>query len=238
MNISIITTTYNRKALLEETIESVQRSIVLPSSIEWDHIIYDDGSTDGTSELFMANPWPHVTYARGTGNSGPSHGKNEAIARAQGEYILILDSDDILLERTLYYFFNATQENPDKDWFLSDFLHVDQELRYIPGDYYGWDFAGTQEMLEAIFRGEHFIQGNALFKKSLFTDVGAFDETLRIGEDLDLYVRFLLKDSLPMHVRFASHLHRFHTANLSQGITFEKHKLTAESLRNKYTKAK
>ena len=74
IHLSIITTTYNRKDLLRQTIESVQKSIFAPLEVEWEHIIYDDGSTDGTEELFKNNLWPHVQYIKGKENKGPSHG--------------------------------------------------------------------------------------------------------------------------------------------------------------------
>src|SRR5579863_10072915 len=111
MKISIITTTFNRKGLIKETIESVRRSLPYPLSFEWEHIIYDDASTDDTSELFK-NSLPNTVYIQGTENKGPSYGRNRAVEIAMGEYIFLLDSDDIVLQRTLYNFVLAALANP------------------------------------------------------------------------------------------------------------------------------
>ncbi len=140
-----------------------------------------------------------------------------------------------MLQRTLYYFVQAARKSPETDWFVSDFLHVDDELRYIIGDdYYGWNFKDAKAVLTAIFEGNHFIQSNVFFKKKLFTDVGGFDESMRMSEDLDLYIRFLLRGSMPQYLSFISHLHRFHTSNLSKDIDVKKHLTHVEGLRNKY----
>ena len=156
---------------------------------------------------------------------------------ARGNYMLVLDDDDILLQRALYYFFKTAKENPDKDWFVSDFLHVDQNLQYISDDYYGWNFKDSKEILATIFEGNHFIQGNVCFKKEIFMKVGGFDESMHMGEDIDLYVRFLLQGSMPMYVPFQSHLHRFHTSNLSKDITRANHNAFASSLKEKYKRS-
>lgn len=239
MKISIVTPTFNRKHFLPDTIKSVLASKLEPfTDIEWEYVVYDDGSVDGTKELFGPNSSARVRYIRTDKNRGQGYAKNEAVKQAKGDYVLFLDSDDILVSRALYNFVSFARRNPDAGWFVSDFLRVDSELKYIiGGDYYGWDFSGPKEMLEAIFSGNHFIQGNVFFKKQLFLDAGGFDPELRMAEDLDLYVRFLLKVGLPVRCNFISHLHRNHSDNISKGVTLEKHKIDAENLRRKYSKS-
>lgn len=237
MKISIITATYNQKDYLRQTIESVQASLFLPyKDIEWEHLIYDDASTDGTDLMLKQENWPHVTYIRGTENKGgPSYGKNLLVERATGDYIFMIDHDDILLQRTLHNFIRYARKEPDRAWFTGDFLRVDTELRYLPKeDYYTWEYKNTTEMLESIFRGEHFIQSNVFFKRSLFLEVGGFDTSRPIDQDLDLFIRFLLKGHLPLYCPFITHLHRFHPTNLSTGVTMDKHLTLVKELAQKY----
>lgn len=237
MKISIITPTYNRKHFLSDAIKSVLATQLQPlTDVAWEYIIYDDGSTDGTEKLFEFATDSRIKYIRNGKNNGQSFAKNEAVKMATGDYIFFLDSDDILLSRTLYNFASQAKKYPEAEWFTADFLRVDNSLRYVAGeDYFGWDFSTKQKMLEAIFNGEHFIQGNVFFKKQLFLEVGMFDSSMRMAEDLDLYIRFLKKAGLPKRGDFISHLHRNHTENISAGITSEKHKLDAERLRKKYS---
>lgn len=237
MKISVITTVYNQKDFILETIDSVQQSLFAPyTDITWEHLIYDDASTDGTIAILRTITQPNIRCVYGITNRGPSHGRNMLMKEATGDYIFMIDGDDIILQRTLHNFIREAKNNPTSSWFIADFLRVDEQLRYLSGqDYYGWPFKSTQEMLAAIFRGEHFIQSNVFFKKSLFQEVGGFDETMKMTEDLDLFIRFLLKGHLPHYASFPTHLHRIHPRNLSTGVTFEKHQEHMRYLYKKYS---
>ncbi|WP_245897209.1 hypothetical protein [Hymenobacter nivis] len=68
---------------------------------------------------------------------------------------------------------------------MADFLRVDENLRYLPGeDYYAWRFDTPTAMLQAIFRAEHFLQGNVCYHHALIDEVGRYDEELQMAEDL------------------------------------------------------
>ena len=112
---------------------------------------------------------------------------------------------------------------------------VDEQARYLPNeDYYAWKFNSPTEMLTAIFRAEHFIQGNVCYSKALLDEVGGYDPELAMAEDLDLYVRFLLAGHLPVVCPHYSHLHRFHSANVSQVVDAAKHNADLRVIYDKY----
>lgn len=236
MSISVITATYNRKEYLKEAIESIQKNITTPlSNASFEHIIYDDHSTDKTETIFENSKWDNLSYVYGKKNKGQSFSKNQAITKAKGEYIFILDSDDIALQRTIYNFLVMTNSHLQTDWFIADFLRIEENGKYRSGeDYYGWNFNTPNEMLDAIVKGKHFLQGNVLFRKALFEKVGGFNENLRMAEDLDLYIRFLLQNSMPKFANFISHLHRVHPGNISLGETPEKHTKRIKSIATEY----
>lgn len=238
MNISVITATRNRKHYLAAAIKSVQNSVLAPlTDVVFEHIVYDDASEDGTPEFFKKIGLTNVKYFRSEKQRGQSVSRNEAIKHASGEYIFILDDDDVILQRTLYNFARGALAHPSTRWFVTDFLRVDEELRYqLNDDYYGWEFDDPQQMLRSIFKGEHFIQNNVLFSKQLFDEVNGFEEKREIAEDLDLYIRFLFAGAQPLHMPFISHLHRYHHTNLSRGITAEHHRQSIAELRRKYGK--
>ncbi len=235
MKISIITCTYNQKKFLSEAIESVQKSILSPfTDITFEHLIYDDGSTDGTETIFEKAP-ANVRYFKNKENKGPSFGRNFLIEQATGDYIFMLDSDDIVLQRTLHNFVDVARKQPDISWFISDFVRSDEELRYEMGqDYYGWHFKSPQAMLESIFKGEFFIQSNVFFKKELWQLAGGFDTSMRMAEDLDLFIRFLIAEHMPSYQPFISHIHRNHDKNLSKDENLTKHIDRMKELRLKY----
>lgn len=237
MHLSIITPTHNRLRFLKETVASVQRSTTHPLDLSVQHVVHDCGSTDGTRAWLQTDEAAaHLTTVFSDEKKLPGLARNEAIAKAKGEFLLPLDDDDVLLQRTAHHFVYAmTQEGPPCDWAVSDFLRMDEEGRYLPGeDYYGWRFGSVREMLQAIFSASHFIQGNVCYRRSLFDRVGGYDPDLSMAEDLDLYVRFLLDGQMPRYVPMVSHLHRMHRSNLSRAVNKDHYNDDMTRLYEKY----
>ena len=146
-----------------------------------------------------------------------------------------LDDDDILLQRTLHNYAAQIQAHPGRPWLVADFLRVDETGRYLPNeDYYAWQFESPTAMLQAIFRAEHFIQGNVCYSRAFVDEVGGYDGALKMAEDLDLYVRFLLAGQLPVVCPHISHLHRFHARNVSIGVDAETHNADLGVIYQKY----
>lgn len=235
--ISIVTKTFNRLDWLLENIESVQFLKLEPyeQDVRWEHVIYDDGSTDGTSEHFQKHSYPHVRYMRSTINKGISKAANTAIASCQSEYIFELDSDDLVPQRALANCYHTLREYPQADWMIADFFSVNKKHEYLMGqDYYGWNYKNPKEMLTAIFKANHFIQHNVVYRKKLWEDAGGYDEHLTMAEDLDLFIRFLLRGCMPAIVPYISHFHRVHDTNISRDVTLAHHQQDLAQLYLKY----
>jgi len=221
MKLSIITPTRNRLKYLKENIASVRASVTHPMDLQVEHVILDCGSDDGTAEWLKSEEAEGLTVILKDGPIPPGEARNLAIRASSGELIMPLDDDDILLQRTAYHFAEVLQNSPAA-WTVADFLKIDQEGRYLPGeDYYTWRFSSDQEMLEAIFSGRHFIQGNVCFRRSLFDEVGGYSD-MKTAEDLELYSRFVMTAGLPAYLMAASHLHRIHDSNTSRDIGKQK----------------
>jgi len=232
IDISVITACYNSERYIKECIESVQQSKLEPLDSTFEHIIVNDGSLDNSEQIIKQ--FNHIVYLKNTENEGPASARNKGINAARGTYIFVLDSDDVLLQRTLYHCVEALRETKHS-WLFTDFVRSDAALSYKIGkDYYGWQFASKEEMLSAIFSGTFFIQHNTMFEKALFNQVGGYDPTIRMAEDLDLYIRFLLAGRTPTYLPITSHIHRLHDSNLSIGQGGEQHMHTVRRLKKKY----
>lgn len=204
---------------------------------EWkiEHVVIDDASTDETADLFL-DQQEGLSYIRLDQNVGAAAARNVGIREARGDYIFVLDADDVLLQRSLHNMLSVIL-NTDCQWVCADMLRVNDDLSYCVGDdYYGWVFDDIDQMLTSILKGEHFIQHNVLFAKSLFERVGGYDESISMAEDLDLFVRFLLAGEMPEYSPIVSHLHRVHHDNVSRDIDINKHMQDVERLRDKYKK--
>lgn len=98
---SIITPVYNRSDCIGRCIESVINNLKAPLEVE--HIIVDDGSTDNTPIIIKqyANKYPHIKYIQFTKNKGTNAARNAAIKKAQGDFCIILDSDDYFINNAI-----------------------------------------------------------------------------------------------------------------------------------------
>lgn len=95
-DVSIVTAAYNAADYITRALESVRRQTIETSRIE--HIVVDDGSTDETAAIVDSFEAPYVRLIENEHNSGNGTiACNQGIARARGEYIVILDSDDAFL---------------------------------------------------------------------------------------------------------------------------------------------
>src|SRR5271170_8041344 len=95
MDFSAIIPTYNRRELLQRTLQSV----LSQDQVEPEIIVVDDGSTDGTMEM-LGTFAPRVQTLRQT-NRGPGAARNLGMTHASGDYIAFLDSDDLWFPWTL-----------------------------------------------------------------------------------------------------------------------------------------
>jgi glycosyltransferase involved in cell wall biosynthesis len=239
MHFAIITPTHQRRELLPEAVASVRASINSPLDFSFEHLIFDNGSRDGTAGYLReatAQPGPPLRHWHTPGRTLAGLARNQLIAEtAPDAWIVPLDDDDLLLQRTLYHYATQIAANPGRSWFVADFLRVDEQGRYLPGeDYYAWQFDTPVAMLQAIFRAEHFIQGNVCYSRAFVDQVGGYDADLKMAEDLDLYVRFLLAGQLPVVCPHLSHLHRFHARNVSIGVDAAKHNADLQVIYDKY----
>ena len=219
MQLLILTPTRNRLGYLRENLESVRMSSLDPLDIELRQALHDCGSDDGTAEwLASQRDDPRLQITLSAHAMPPGQARNIAAASAPGDFIMPLDDDDLLLQRSAHHFVHALTTS-EAEWAVSDFLSIDHEGRYIPGkDYYAWRFGTAEEMLQAIFSGRHYIQGNVCFSRQLFERAGAYAEDMTTAEDLELYTRFILEAGLPVYVPMVSHLHRLHDRNISREV--------------------
>lgn len=91
--VSVLTTVFNCERFVREALESVRAQ----TFTDWEHIVVDDASTDGTAAVLaqaaQEDPRLHVVHL--SKNLGPGGAMQVALARARGEFVAILDADDV-----------------------------------------------------------------------------------------------------------------------------------------------
>lgn len=199
--ISVIIPTYNRKHFLSRALNSVFRQTHKCHEI----IVVDDGSTDGTREYIVelnASAKKQIRYFSQP-NSGPAAARNFGVSHAKCDYIAFLDSDDHWHKRKLEKQFGLMLNNPaylishTKEKWLRDGIHLNQKKKHIPR--HGNIFSHCLELCAVGM-------STVMVHKSLFEQIGLFDETFRCCEDYDFWLRaschyeFLLVDA-PLTVK-------------------------------------
>lgn len=127
--ISVITTVINCEKYIEESI----KSIASQTFTDFEHIIVDDGSTDGTAEkiIRLAEKDKRIKFIELGENVGRVRSLNLALERSKGKFIAIQDADDISLPRRFEEQINFFNENPEYILLGSDISVVDPDLNII-----------------------------------------------------------------------------------------------------------
>lgn len=163
---SIVTASFNSIHTIRDTIESVLKQ----DFKDWEHLVMDGGSKDGTLDLLKE--YPHLKW-RSEKDSGHYHAMNKGIAEAQGEILLMLNADDCLLPDTLRKVADAFDKHPAWDAAFGDIIYVDGEGREI---YRREEAIYDYDVLR--YSGVCYIIHQTLFvKKSLHDRIGLYRHT-------------------------------------------------------------
>ncbi len=193
--VSIIIPTYNRAHLIVETLESVAQQSYLPIEL----LIVDDGSSDTTA--IIVHEWTHknksrfqkTVYHQFEKNFGKSAAVNYGFEIFTGEFLMILDSDDILLPTAIEEEIDYLLKNPIVDAvcagaFILDgsiktqkALHCFQEIQSFLdiNSYYG----------DLLLKGNALIASTVILKRKIIQTIGGFNTKLRYTHDWEYWLR-------------------------------------------------
>ena len=129
INVSIIIVSYNTKELTHNCLKSVFEQTV---NIDFEVIVSDNGSTDGSVEM-IKKYFPQVALIENGANLGFGMANNRGLKVAKGKYIFYLNSDTILLNNAVKIFFDYWENAEDKESIgaLGGIL-LDKDLNRIP----------------------------------------------------------------------------------------------------------
>jgi glycosyltransferase involved in cell wall biosynthesis len=180
MNISVIVPTYNRAQLLARALQSVVTQATPPMEV----IVVDDGSNDGTEEV-VCTRFPQVQYIR-QNNQGVSNTRNRGIEAARGDWLAFLDSDDEWLPQKLASQKEMLAANPQYKICHTDEIWIRNSTRVN---------AMKKHTKAGGFIFERCLPlcvvspSSVLIHRSVFDEVGLFNEDLPACEDYDLWLR-------------------------------------------------
>jgi GT2 family glycosyltransferase len=185
--LSVIVATYEVASIVHEAIESLLRQTLPPHEV----IVCDDGSSDdieGALEPFR----DRIVFLRKQ-HGGEASAKNAAAAAASGDFVVILDADDVYFPERLEAIAEAAAARPDLDVITTDaYLEVDGVI--VRRCYDGrWRFEIEDQRRELLRR--NFVFGLAAVRRELLLRHGGFDEAILWTTDWDCWIRLVLAGS-------------------------------------------
>lgn len=187
--VSIITPSFNRAYIIGETANSIFNQ-TYPN---WEWVIVDDGSTDNSWELIQnyAKHDPRVkVYQRDREPKGACVCRNTAVEKCTGDYLIFLDTDDLLAPYCLEQRVRAIEENNECDFVIFPMLifkNKPHDLNIL------WNIETDEDDLSRILKGDPICQGTGtIWRKPAFQRVGMWKEDLMLWQDIELHMRSLL----------------------------------------------
>ena len=157
---SIIIPSYNRLHTLPATIESVMKQ----NFTDYELIVADDGSTDGTANWIKEQNDDRIKYIWQT-NAGVCAARNKGASIAEGDYLIFLDSDDRVLPSWLADFKDEIDQSS------AEVVYCKRIINGATTDGKGY---------------QGFLAGTFAMKHKLFKQIGGYDEVLKFGENTEL----------------------------------------------------
>jgi len=181
--VSVIIHTYNNEKFIAETVASVLNQTYK----DYEIIVVDDGSVDGTRDVLM--PYMQKIRYHYKENGGIASAKNAGIGLSQAEFVAFLDHDDLWVPDKLQLQMEHFNENPQIGLVYAKYTSFrdGKELRTKPEKgYSGWIF---KELLS-----KSFIQtSTVVVKRECLDAAGPYDETFSLGDEYDMFLRIARK---------------------------------------------
>src|SRR5690606_8180243 len=207
IQITVFMAAYNAADYIAASIESVLKQT-------YDHfelLIVDDGSTDNTVEIIQRFHDPRIRLIQNDGNKGQPYTRNLALTEAKGEFLAVLDSDDIAFPNRLEIQLQHFLDRPQLAVLGGQVYVIDkygqrtgQEM--IP-------ICGSKQLHSALLLHNSFVHPTVMMRMSAFKDIGGYPNHL-VAQDYALFSRIALKyevDNIPEYLGE----YRMHDNNIS-----------------------
>lgn len=212
--ISICIPAYNAERFLPAALESVRAQ----RFSDWELIVTEDGSRDSAEDIvreFSRSVPQPVRYDRHAQNLGLPATRNTGIAAARGEWIALLDADDVWTTGHLESI-AALVPGTDAEFIHSGSVLFDSDT----GREIEVRAPSTQQVAEfprSLFNGSYTIQpSSVVLRRALWEDVGGFDPTFRYVEDREMWIRCARTGARFLYTGLNTCLYRRHASALSR----------------------
>ena len=183
MKVSVVIPLYNARDVIAETVTSV----LAQTWKNYELIVVDDGSTDGSSEMVMKFK-DNLRYVKQE-NAGVAKARNRGIAESVGESVALLDHDDLWHPTKLEKQVRMLDAHPEIGMVITDVAHLDQYG--TPNGIVGSAYNPMDEFAKLFLQGFIPTPSSAMIRQSVFNSVGVFDEEFHSAglDDHEMWAR-------------------------------------------------
>jgi GT2 family glycosyltransferase len=214
--LSVVIPAFNAASTIRSAVASTLRQTLPVLEV----IVVDDGSTDATAQIVGAQSDPRV-HLISQANGGPSAARNAGIAAARGEWVAFLDSDDLWLPRYVETATVALTAASNPGFVYTDAYVFDVQrgqIRVQPAmDAIVPPPPDRERFLIELLR-RNFVFTSAAVPAAVLAAVGGYDETLRLAEEYDMWLRILIAGFDAVWMGGPLAIYRMHPAQTSRQI--------------------
>lgn len=212
--ISVVIPLYNKATSIASTLECV----LSQSFTDWEVVVVDDGSTDGSCEIVDAINDSRVRLIRQQ-NTGVSSARNKGVSESKGEYVAFLDADDEWVEDYLEKQFELTQKYPECDVFAMNYEFRDINGKKTSTIINKLPFNNLDDVLSNYFEVASYSHpplwtSAIMVKKSALQSIGGFPQGIKSGEDLLTWARLACRYKIAYSTKIGA------VYNLGEGYDF------------------
>ena len=185
---SVIVPLYNKAPYVRKALESV----CAQTCTDWECIVVDDGSTDGSAEIAQEYA-DRVTIIR-QANAGVAVARNKGVAASEGEYLCFLDADDWWKPESLEEMNRLIEAYPEAGIYATNYIYVKTGKTHValrlP--------TGTMDYPKAYMENVAMpvTSITACMPRKIFDEMGGFSEGIQLGEDFLLWAKTAMHYSI------------------------------------------
>jgi glycosyltransferase involved in cell wall biosynthesis len=202
---------YNAESFIAETINSVLKQTFADLEI----IVIDDGSQDKTGQIIKSITDPRIKYVYQE-NKGLSRSRNIAIGLSAGEYIALLDHDDVWLPDKLELQVALLESAPNIGLVYSDSYFINDK-GITSGTFFDFKEPYKGSVTCPLFLGNFIPCLTTVMRKRILTGIELFRTDLTITEEYDLFLRLSIRTQFDFVNRPLAK-YRVHATNTSRNM--------------------
>jgi glycosyltransferase involved in cell wall biosynthesis len=218
---SVIIPLYNKENFIEKTMQSILNQTFQDFEI----IVVNDGSTDGSLLALSKINSEKIRIIKHSKNKGLSAARNTGIQNANTNYIAFLDADDLWKSSYLEKIFSLIKNFPEAKLFATSYQEIyNNNISITPAlNLKNFNNDGiVLDFFESNLSQPIYCCCSLCVEKSVFQTIGLYDENITFGEDIDFNIRANLSYKLA-----------YSTMPLVEYIIFSENQITNSNLKNK-----